>query len=161
VAGESGAAGARAQVGKMRTKEFLSKLEHDRIVRAIRDAEAGTSGEIRVYIQRGELSVDPLSAARKRFQRLGMHRTRHRNAVLIFVAPRAHKFAIFGDMAVDEHAGHDFWESIVSRMREHFQNERFSEAIVDAVKDIGRALAEHFPGKNDDGNELPNEIIEG
>ncbi len=142
----------------MRTKEFLSKLEHDRIVRAIRDAEAESSGEIRVYIQRGELKIDPLIAARTRFERLGMHKTRHRNAVLIFVAPRTHEFAVVGDKAVDEHAGPDFWEGIVSRMREHFQNERFSEALVDAVKDIGRILAEHFPGKTDAGNELPDEI---
>ena len=73
----------------MRTKEFLGKLEHDRIVEAIRDAESKTSGEIRVFIQRGELRVDPLIAAQKKFDRLGMQKTPHRNAVLIFVAPRA------------------------------------------------------------------------
>jgi len=144
----------------MRTKEFLSKLEHDRIVRAIRDVEARTSGEIRVYIQRGELKVDPLIAARKRFHRMGMHKTQRRNAVLIFVAPRAHKFAVVGDEAVHGKCGDGFWEGIVSRMRDHFQHERFSEAIVDAVKDVGRILAEHFPGKHDAGNELPDEVVE-
>ncbi len=75
----------------MRTKEFLSKLDHDRIVQTIHEAESKTSGEIRVFIQRGKLSVDPLIVAQKKFQRLGMHKTRERNAVLIFVAPRAHK----------------------------------------------------------------------
>jgi len=50
----------------MRTKEFLSKLEHDQIVQAIRDAESKTSGQIRVFIQRGKLEVDPLIAARKK-----------------------------------------------------------------------------------------------
>ena len=39
----------------MRTKEFLGKLEHDRIVRAIAEAETKTSGEIRVFMQRGEV----------------------------------------------------------------------------------------------------------
>ena len=84
----------------MRTKEFLTKLEHDRIVEAIRAAESKTSGQIRVFIQRGELDVDPLGAAQKKFQRLGMHKTPERNAVLIFVAPRAHKFAVVGDKAI-------------------------------------------------------------
>ena len=74
----------------MRTREFLSKLEHDQIVESIREAESKTSGEIRVVIQRGKLKTDPLLAAQKKFHRLGMHKTRERNAVLIFVAPRAH-----------------------------------------------------------------------
>jgi uncharacterized membrane protein len=30
-------------------------------------------------------------------------------------------------------------------MREHFQNERFTHALVDAIGDVGAALAEHFP----------------
>jgi len=72
----------------MRTKEFLSKLEHDRIVQAIRDAESKTSGQVRVYIQRGKLDVDPLIAAQKKFHRLGMQKTPERNAILIFVAMR-------------------------------------------------------------------------
>src|ERR1700726_1492653 len=58
------AAAVQAQVGNdMRTKEFLCKLEHDRIVQAIREAEAKTSGQIRVYVQRGKLDADPLIAA--------------------------------------------------------------------------------------------------
>src|SRR5437764_15326613 len=101
----------------MRTKEFLSKLEHDRIVQAIRAAEVNTSGEIRVYIQRGKLSGDAVIAAQKRFQRLGMHRTTGRNAVLIYVAPRAHKFAVVGDKAIHEKRGENYWQRVVDLMR--------------------------------------------
>ena len=35
----------------MEHKEFLSQIDHDRIVEAIRDAEKETSGEIRVHVQ--------------------------------------------------------------------------------------------------------------
>ncbi|HXM74516.1 MAG TPA: TPM domain-containing protein, partial [Chthoniobacterales bacterium] len=89
----------------MRTKEFISKLDHDRIVKAIQEAESKTSAEIRVYLQRGKLADDAVNAARKRFQKLGMHKTAERNAVLIFVAPRAHKFAVVGDQAIHEKCG--------------------------------------------------------
>src|SRR5262245_43912811 len=86
------AAAERVRAGdQMRTREFLSKLEHDRILEAIREAESKTSGEIRVLIQRGKVKSDPLVAAERKFQRLGMHKTRERNAVLIFVAPRVHR----------------------------------------------------------------------
>src|SRR6266853_3717262 len=146
----------------MRTKEFLSKLEHDRIVAAIREAESKTSGEIRVYIQRGKLDVEPLIAAQKKFHRLGMHKTLERNAVLIFVAPRAHKFAVVGDKAIHEKCGEQFWQRLVDTMRAHFQNEKFNHALVEAIEEAGKALAEHFPNRStSSGNELPNEIVEG
>jgi uncharacterized membrane protein len=144
----------------MRTREFLTKLEHDRVVETIREAESKTSGEIRVLIQRGKLKSDPLVAAQRKFYRLGMHKTRERNAVLIFVVPRAHKFAVVGDKAIHEKCGDEFWQGIVERMRKHFQNERFSDAMVEAVNEIGNVLAREFPKTPEDTNELPDDVIE-
>jgi uncharacterized membrane protein len=153
------AAVAPVRVGeKMRTREFIGKLEHDRIIQAIRQAESKTSGEIRVFVQRGKLNADPLPVAHKKFQQLGMHKTRERNAVLIFVAPRAHKFAVVGDQAVHERCGDQFWQRIVEKMRSHFQSEKFSHALVEAVDEIGEVLAAHFPKTAKDTNELPDEI---
>ena len=152
---------ARDRVGdQMRTREFLSKLEHDRIIRAIREAELKTSGEIRVLIQRGKLKSDPFVAAQKKFHRLGMHKTRERNAVLIFVAPRVHKFAIVGDDGIHKKCGDEFWQRIVEKMRKHFQNEKFSDALVEALQEIGAVLARHFPKTSKDTNELPDDVIE-
>ena len=144
----------------MRTKEFLSKLEHDRIVRAIQDAESKSSGQIRVHIQRGKFSGDPLLAAQKKFHSLKMHNTRDRNAVLIYVAPRAHKFAVVGDKAIHEKCGESFWQRLVDGMREHFRNEKFTNAVVDAIEEAGRALVAHFP-KRPTSTKLPDEIVQG
>jgi uncharacterized membrane protein len=144
----------------MRTKEFLSKLEHDQIVKAIRDAESKTSGQIRVFIQRGKLNGDPLPAAQKRFHRLGMHKTPERNAVLIFVVPRAHKFAIVGDEGIHQKCGEELWHRLVSQMRDHFRKEKFSEAIVDAIQEIGAAVSEHFPRRSTSTGALSEEVVE-
>ena len=145
----------------MRTRDFLSRLEHERIVSAIREAESKTSGEIRVYIQRGKFETDPVMVGQKKFQRLGMYKTRERNAVLIFVAPRAHKFAIVGDQAIHEKCGEQFWQHIVDEMRAHFQNEKFSQALTEAINEVGKVLATHFPRTSENANELPDEIVEG
>ena len=129
----------------MRTKEFLSKLEHDAIVNAIREAESKTSGEIRIYIQRGHVPDDPVAAAQRRFRRLGLHKNRSHNDVLIWVAPRAHKFAIVGDEAIHQKCGDELWQRLADRMREHFRNEKFTDALIDAISEAGEALALHFP----------------
>lgn len=145
----------------MRTKEFISQLDHDRIVGAIKDAEAKTSGQIRVYIQRGKLEGDPLIAAQEKFQKLGMQTTTERNGILILVIPRARKFAVIGDEGVHQKCGNQFWQQLVEKMRLHFQNENFTDALVEAIQEAGELLASHFPKTSAPRNELPDEIIEG
>jgi len=145
----------------MRTNDFLSKLDHDRIVKAIQEQEARSSGQIGVYVQRGELPGDPVAAAQHRFQKSGMHKTKDRNAVLIFVAPRAHKFAVIGDEGIHTRCGNELWNRVVQKMGDHFKQERFSDAILDAIRDLGDVLATQFPRSGGETNELPDEVTEG
>jgi len=145
----------------MRTKDFLSKLDHERIVGAIKDAEAKTSGQIRVYIQRGELDGDALDYAQKKFQKLGMQATSERNGVLILVVPRARKFAVIGDEGVHQKCGDEFWQQLIERMRAHFQKENFTDALVEAIEEAGKLLTRHFPKASRASNQLPDEIVEG
>jgi uncharacterized membrane protein len=155
------AGAARGRDGnEMRTKQFLSKLEHDQIVDAIRAAESNTSGEIRVYIQRGKLNTDPLISAQRKFHRLGMHKTSEHNAVLIFIAPRAHKFAVVGDKAIHEKCGGEFWQRVVDAMRHCFRRDRFTEGIGGAITVVGDLLAQYFPRNRHNRNELPDGVIE-
>jgi uncharacterized membrane protein len=144
----------------MRTHEFVDRLDHDRIVAAITAAEAKTSGEIRIFIHRGELKEDALGYARRKFQKLGVHKTKERNGVLIFVAPRAQKFAVIGDEAVHARCGEKFWQELVDTMRGHFQKENFTDALVHAISETGKLLAAHFPRAAGDKNELPDSIVE-
>jgi uncharacterized membrane protein len=145
----------------MRTREFLSKLDHDRIVRAIAAAETKTSGQIRVYIQRGRLGGEALAAAKRQFRKLGMQKTKERNAVLIFVAPRARKFAVVGDEGVHEKCGESYWQGLVDSMHEHFQSENFTQALLEAIDQTGELLTQHFPKGGKGKDELPNDIVEG
>jgi uncharacterized membrane protein len=141
----------------MRTKEFLGRLAHDRITRAIAAAEAKTSGEIRVFIRRGEID-DPVAAAREQFEKLGMTATRDRNGVLIFVAPRSQKFAVIGDRGIHERCGAGYWQALVEKMQRDFRTENFTDAIVNAIDQTGDLLAQHFPRRPDDRNELSDAI---
>ena len=71
----------------MRTHNFLRRLDHNRITQAIKKAEGKSSGQIRVFIQRGKFEEDALPRAQRKFVQLGMQKTRDRNAVL-FLSPR-------------------------------------------------------------------------
>ena len=144
----------------MKHREFLSKLEHESIVQAIRDAEARTSGQIRVFVSH-KAAPEALPAAQKQFDRLRMYKTKQRNAVLIFVAPVSQTFAIVGDAGVHAKCGEARWQAIASEMSTHLKAGAFTTAIVHAIRRAGDLLAEHFPPNKDDRNELPDGVIDG
>ena len=144
----------------MRTHRFLSRLDHKRITQAIKKAEGQTSGQIRVFVQRGDFEDEALPRAERKFLQLGMHNTRDRNAVLIFVAPRARKHAVVGDVGVHEKCGHEFWRKLVDAMRALFQKQEFDRAIIHAINEVGKLLTVHFPRTADTINELPDEVAQ-
>ena len=135
-------------------------IDHGRVVAAIAAAEQRTSGEIRVVVAKGKAG-DPVAAARKHFERLGMTATAARNGVLIFVAPKSHTFAAIGDAGVHEKCGEAFWRLLVAAMELRFKRGEFTEGLVEGIAKAGALLAEHFPRRPDDRNELPNTVEEG
>ena len=128
----------------MHPKKLIKQLPHDTLVAAIREAELKTSGQIRVLISHKSVA-DPLAAAQKEFIRLGLNQSPEQNGVLIFVAPRTHKFAVIGDAGVYAKCGDEFWQELAKAMTEYFRKSEFTEGIIHGVRKAGELLAAHFP----------------
>jgi uncharacterized membrane protein len=128
----------------MHPKRLIKQLPHDTLVAAIRAAEQKTSGQIRVLISHKSVA-DPVAAAQKEFVRLGMARSPERNGVLIFVAPRTHKFAVIGDEGVHAKCGDEFWRELAKAMTDYFRRSEFTAGITHGVGKAGELLAAHFP----------------
>ena len=140
-------------------RHFFSKLDSDRIVEAIAEAEKKSSGQVRVHVtHRKPENLE--QRAERRFERLGMTRTAHRNGVLIYIAPKLRRFRILGDTGVHEKCGDDFWRRTASEMEEHFRRGEFTEGLVKGIQKAGDLLALHFPHAAADVNELPDEVTE-
>lgn len=145
------------------TPDLLPESEQKHIVVAIEQAEKTTTGEIRVFVESSCMYVDAMERAKEVFAQLEMHQTVHRNATLVYVALRDKQFALFGDEAIYQlTGGPDFWKEAAAQMVSFFRNEAYGEGIAAAVKAIGSALAQHFPGSAaDTPNELPDDIVFG
>ena len=143
----------------MRHRKFLGQLDHERIHEAIHAAEQQTSGEIRVMVSH-KPAPDPLAAAQQAFLRLGMPQTKHRNAVLIFVAPRSRTFAVIGDEAVHAKCGDVFWRELADAMTGFFKRGDFTAGVLHGIGRAGELLAQHFPREADDQDELPDDVVE-
>lgn len=142
---------------------FLTQEEQDQIKAAVEMAEAGTSAEIRVYLE-GRLPLfrrDPYARARRIFAQLGMHHTKQRNGVLVYLATQSKRFAIVGDEELHRRVGDAFWEDTSQAMARHFREDRFGDGLAEAVLAVGKHLGEHFPRQSDDVNELSDDIAFG
>ncbi len=145
----------------MKVTRFTASVDHDRVTTAIREAEARSTGEVRVHVSSARTD-DPEKAAAAVFTRLGMAATRERNGVLIYIAPESRRFAIIGDLAIHERCGGEFWRDVAQAMAEDFRSGRFTDGIVKGVGRTGDALARHFPrsAQQGDVNELPDTVSE-
>ena len=139
-------------------RKLLKRLDVKRIRHAIEEAEKQTSGEIRVSVSRffwGK--VRPV--AERAFRRLGMTRTKQRNAVLFFIVPSRKRFVVLGDEGIHGKVGQEFWDRIAAVMTEHFRKGKFTEGVVSGIETAAEALAAHFPyDAASDVNELPDDI---
>lgn len=122
-------------------------------------AEKGTSGEIRLYMEGRCSYVDPQIRAQEIFVQLGMHRTHFRNGLLIYIAYRDHDFALIGDKGIYEVADPGFWAAQARALGKSFHHKQYLAGIRDCVMACGDLLRRHFPGHEDDKNELPDEIV--
>ena len=147
----------------LRKAPMLQPLEQQFVVQAIRDAEAGTSGEVRVFVERRCSWMDAADRAQELFVKLNMHETEERNGVLVYLAIADRQFAILGDEAIFHRAGGPvFWEAAALQMRDLLRQGRMADALAAGVRELGRALANNFPPKPGiNKNELPDEIVFG
>ncbi|MEN9415454.1 MAG: hypothetical protein RLZ62_1758 [Bacteroidota bacterium] len=141
---------------------LFNQDEEARIASAIRAAERGTSGEIRLYVEDYCQKDHPAERAQELFQLFGMYNTQNRNAVLIYLAEKSRQFALWGDAGIHEKVGHQFWEEEKRLLREYLQRDEAAEGVSKVILMLGDRLRTFFPNdEKTDINELPDEIIYG
>jgi uncharacterized membrane protein len=139
-------------------KRIAHGIDVGAVEEAIRAAEQRTSGEIRVAIARSWFWGDARAAAERAFRRLRVAETREHNGVLIFLAPVRRKLAVLGDAGVHAKVPPDFWARVVDRMTVDFRRGDRTAGLLAAVELLGNALAEAFPPRAGDVNELTNSV---
>lgn len=141
----------------MKAATFFTPEQKEKIIEAVREAEKETSGEIRVHLET-RCSEDVLDRAAWLFGKLGMHKTKERNGVLFYLAVEDRKFAVIGDSGINAVVPEGFWNQVKEIMRKNFSAGRFTEGLTEGIHLAGRQLKNFFPCREDDRNELSDEI---
>ena len=147
---------------KRNSEILLNASDKQLLVQAIQTAEQKTSGEIRVFIESKLSAFDAVASAKAVFVKNKMNETKDRNGVLIYIAVKDRKLAIYGDQGIHLKVGVDFWEKEVTAMVADFKSAHYVQGLVKVIKEVGDALQLHFPyDRISDTNELSDEIMVG
>ncbi len=128
-----------------------------RIAAAVTAAEQGHRGEIVVHVE-GVCLRDPLRRAARLFVRGGYGRTRDDTAVLLYVATRSRKVAVWAGRGVVGAAAIESWRPTMDAVIAGMKAGRPIDGVVDGVTAIGLALRERAAGKDRHGNELADGV---
>ncbi len=142
----------------MFTKKLLfSPQEEALIITSIKEAEKNTSGEIRVHIEK-KCKGNEFERGLVVFEKLKMHDTKDRNAVLFYLAAESKKLAIIADEGINQKVPANFWDNIRDGLVAHFKTENYTLGLAEAITKCGLQLKTYFPYQSDDTNELLDTI---
>ncbi|MGD0844140.1 MAG: TPM domain-containing protein [Geobacteraceae bacterium] len=88
-----------------------------------------------------------------------LYKTRDENGVLIFISILERKVWILGDRGVDRKIPHATWQTHAREISAGIKEGRACAALCTVIGKCGQVLGEHFPRKEDDTNELPDDLI--
>ena len=139
-------------------RRFLNETETTAVGAAIKEAEQNTSAEVKVVLAR-HCWGDIKTKARRIFGELGLDKTEQRNCVLLLLIVSNREFLLYGDQGIHEKVGQDFWDDVCRQTLDAFRREAYADGISRGVRLIGEKLAQYFPHKKDDVDEVSNEIV--
>jgi uncharacterized membrane protein len=140
---------------------ILSKEQEKTVMNAIKEAETNTSGEIRVHIEDRCKIGDPIKRAIEMFGELHMYETELKNGVIVYVAIKDHKLAVWGDEGIHKKVGQNFWNDVLATLQKYFSAKDYETGLSEAILMIGDKLKEYFPYQYNDVNELSDDISYG
>jgi len=138
-------------------RKFLSPEEAAIVEQAIARAESCTSAQIKFVIARhcwGHIR----DKAWRVFKELGLHKTAHRNCVLILLVTTNREFYVYGDRGIHEKVGQAHWDDVCGSMARRFKDDAFAEGLSEGIAMIGEKLAHYFPHRAGDVNEISNAV---
>lgn len=140
----------------------FSVAMRDRIERVIKTSEASHRGEIRFAVE-GGFALLPLlkgTTARARaikvFSDLRVWDTDENTGVLVYLQLIDRELEIVADRGINAYVTQDEWNAICQRMEAAFRAGRFEEGTTAGLREITTLLAQYFPARETNPNELPD-----
>jgi putative membrane protein len=113
----------------------------------------------RWIISKKEMDARVQEAAFMQFYSSGLYRTRESNGIEIYLSLFEREVVVIGDRSIHAKMGDQHWQHVRDIIIRGIKEGRMREGICEAIENCAKALAEHFPPRPDDINELPDQVI--
>ena len=144
-------------------EKYFSDADLKEIANSINAIESVTSGELRlcVHIKKSffDRKKSPREIALNTFLKMGMHKTKHRTGVLIYILLDERKFEIVADEGINKMIAEHEWNEIQQSLINEFRESHYLKGVQNSIKLIGEKLKTHFPREENDINELSNDVL--
>ncbi|HVU41278.1 MAG TPA: TPM domain-containing protein [Xanthobacteraceae bacterium] len=95
----------------------------------------------------------------RQFMAHGLHTTELRTGVLIFVSLAERHAEIIADEGIARQVDPMVWQNVMERLTSAIRAGRLADGLVAAIGEAGTVLAQHFPPRSGDRNELPDDLV--
>ena len=99
-------------------------------------------------------------AAVQQFLAKGIHQTEARTGVLLFASAADRHAEVVADEGIYKKVPEDVWAEALEVLGKGMKQGRAADGFVDAIALCGAVLAEHFPAKGDNPNEIADELVQ-
>jgi putative membrane protein len=113
----------------------------------------------RWMISNQEMDARVHEAAFMQFYSSGLYKTRESNGVEIYLSLLERRVVVIGDSGIHAKMGNPHWDNVRDLIIRGISQGDICGGICGAIESCGKALAEHFPHRPDDINELPDQVI--
>jgi putative membrane protein len=115
----------------------------------------------RLFISKNRLDELVREQAIQSFYEKGLYKTRDATAVFFFISLFEHKLWILADEGINSKISDYDLRVYAREMADGIKQGRAAEVLCIEIGKLGELLAEHFPARHDDEDELPNQVIMG
>lgn len=89
----------------------------------------------------------------------GLYKTRDKTGVLFFISLFERRVRVMADKGIYEKITPEELQGYAHGIATGIKNKKTAEALTKEIRAVGLVLAKHFPIKDDDTNELPDEVV--
>ncbi len=116
---------------------------------------------LRLALTPGAVKASRVRARALSLFRVGAEaRTAGKTGVLLYLSLRERRADIVADAAIAEKVAPEVWGEAMAALLDHVREGRAGVGMAEAVAQMGRVLAAHFPKGSENPNELPDRLIE-
>ena len=111
------------------------------------------------FVARSRIRLAVRERALRAFYEKGLYRTRDATGILIFISLLERTVWILGDRGINERSGPETWQGLSADLSRGIRAGEPCDALCRTITRCGEILAEHFPRKADDTDELTDQVL--